>query len=83
MLPPSDGASSFAGQAATPVADSSDSAVTSSFTVRNAYNYLSIDFSHSFHKLVYICISFVSLIMKGADPVDRAMDHVGQQLLDF
>jgi hypothetical protein len=51
MLSPSAGASSFAGQAATPVADSYGFLVTSSIIVRNAYSYLSIDFSPLFIKL--------------------------------
>jgi hypothetical protein len=51
-------ASSFAGQAATPVADSYGFLVTSLFIVRNAYSYLSIDFRPLFIKLcLFISIS--------------------------
>lgn len=58
MLSPSAGASSIAGQAATPVADSYGFLVTSSFIVRNAYSYLSIDFRPLFVKLcIFLSIS--------------------------
>ena len=73
MLSSSAGASSFAGQAATPVADSYGFTVTSSFIVRNAYSYFSIDFRHSFRKIMYIYISSFIISMKGADPGGRAV----------
>jgi hypothetical protein len=58
MLSPSAGASSFAGQAATPVADSYGFLVTSLFIVQDAYSCLSIDFRALFIKLfLFISIS--------------------------
>ena len=58
MLSSSAGASSLAGQAATPVADSYGFLVTSSFVVRNAYSYLSIDFRPLFIKLlIFVSVS--------------------------
>lgn len=56
MLSPSTGASSFGGQAATPVADSSGSPLEHrhSLSEMPTASYLSIDFRHSFHKIIYI-----------------------------